>query len=63
KALGTEHPTTLTTVNNIAALFQDMGQHDKALEYFQRALVGREKALGTEHPTTLTTVNNIAALF
>ncbi|KAF8459221.1 hypothetical protein BDZ91DRAFT_852054 [Kalaharituber pfeilii] len=67
KALGTEHPDTLTTVNNIAALFNiwtdNKALYDKALEYCQRALVGREKALGTEHPSTLTTVNNIAALF
>ncbi|KAF8451347.1 Tetratricopeptide repeat-domain-containing protein [Kalaharituber pfeilii] len=74
KALGTEHPDTLTTVHNIGRVFKDMGQHDKALEYYQRALydkaleyyqralVGRQKVLGLDHPDTLVTINYMATL-
>ncbi|KAF8454043.1 hypothetical protein BDZ91DRAFT_802000 [Kalaharituber pfeilii] len=62
KGTGTEHLDTLTIVNNIAALYEAMGQYDKALEYSQRALVGRHKVLGLDHPDTLATINYMATL-
>ena len=46
----------------MAAVFQDKGTYDKALEWFRRTLDGEEKAFGNGHPETLTTVNNMATV-
>ena len=63
KLLGLEHSRTLTSVNNLAAVFQDQGKYEAAEEMNQRALKGREKLLGLEHPDTLVSVNNLASVF
>ena len=61
--LGKDHPDTLSRVNNIATVFQHKGEYDKALNWYQRALDGKEMALGMDHPCTLRTVNNMATVF
>ena len=61
--LGTEHPDTGTTYNNIANVYQVQGDYTKALEYYQKALDIRIKTLGTGHPETGTTYNNIAGVY
>ena len=48
--------------HNIAGVFRDEGEYDKALEWYQRALDGQEKAPGKDHPNTIRTVQNMAAL-
>ncbi len=63
KVLGTEHPATATSYNNIAGVYTRQGQYDKALEWYQKALRIREKVLGTEHPATATSYNNIAGVY
>ncbi|KAK4890549.1 hypothetical protein LTR49_028725, partial [Elasticomyces elasticus] len=60
KALGPEHPHTLTSVSNLAQVLQCQGKYEAAEEMNRRALKGREKALGPEHPHTLTSVSNLA---
>jgi tetratricopeptide (TPR) repeat protein len=60
KALGKEHPHTLTSVNDLALALQDQGKYEAAEQMYRRALDGYEKALGKEHPHTLTSVSNLA---
>ena len=60
--LGKEHPDTLSSVNNLAALLQNRGDYDNAEPLYRRALEARERTLGKEHPDTLSSVNNLAAL-
>jgi nephrocystin-3 len=62
KALGAEHPHSLTSVNNLGNLLREKGDYDGAEALYRRALEGREKALGAEHPDTLSSVNNLGAL-
>ncbi|KAF8461380.1 hypothetical protein BDZ91DRAFT_851079 [Kalaharituber pfeilii] len=62
-ALGADHPDTLSTVDKIARVFHEQGQYNEALEFYERALAGREKALGTDHPDTLTTFDYMARVF
>lgn len=45
------------------SLFQNLGEYEKALEYYMKALAIREKVLGREHPDTATTYNNIGVLY
>jgi type VI secretion system secreted protein VgrG len=52
--LGVDHPDTVRSVNNLAALYQDKGDTAAAEPLFRRALAGFEEALGHDHPETLT---------
>jgi tetratricopeptide (TPR) repeat protein len=63
KALGRDHPHTLSTVHNMASVFKNQGEYIKALEWYQHALDGNEKTLGRDYPHILTTVNSMAAVF
>ncbi|KAF3112319.1 hypothetical protein TWF706_010906 [Orbilia oligospora] len=63
ETLSKNHPSTLSTVNNIALIFSNQSKYDKAIQWYNRALASRKKALGKDHPSTLSTVNNIAAIF
>ena len=49
--------------HNIALVFSKQRQYDKALEWYERALAGKEKALGVDNPDTLTVVHSIAMGF
>ena len=40
-----------------------MGDYEKALPLYQRALEIREKVLGPQHPDVATTLNNLAGLY
>jgi tetratricopeptide (TPR) repeat protein len=63
KALGTEHTSTLSTVNNLGNLYRDQGRLAEAEAMHKRALAGSEKAYGPEHTSTLDTVNNLGVLY
>jgi len=62
KALGSEHPNTATSLNNLALLLPDQGDLAGARPIYERALGIDEKALGPEHPGTATDLNNLAIL-
>ncbi len=62
KALGPEHPDTVTSLNNFALMLRDQGDLAGARPLVERALAIREKALGPEHPDTATSLNNFALL-
>ena len=59
--LGQEHPHTLTSVNNLAALYSTQGRYAEAEPLFQRALQANERAFGEAHPDTLLIRLNLAA--
>ena len=65
KAWGSEHTSTLGTVNNLGNLYHHhhQGKLKKAEEMYQRALKGKKKAWGSEHTSTLDTVNNLGNLY
>ena len=60
--LGSEHPDTLKSVNNLAIVLKAKGDYAAAEPLYRRALAGREKALGPEHPDTLMSVAHLAGL-
>ncbi len=63
KVLGSEHPDTAMSYNNIGGVYDDMGNYTKALKYYGKALAIREKVLGTAHPETATSYNNIGSVY
>ncbi|KAJ5908501.1 hypothetical protein N7495_001183 [Penicillium taxi] len=63
KALGSDHTSTLLTVNNLGLLYSDQGKLDEAEQMYMRALAGYEKALGPDHTWTLGSVHNLGNLY
>ena len=63
RAPGLEHPTVATSLNNLAALYDEQGKYAQAEPLYQRALAIWEKALGPDHPYVATGLNNLALLY
>ena len=59
RELGPEHPSTLTSVNNLGVLLSDKGDDEGAEQLYRRALEVEKKVLGPEHPSTLNSVGNL----
>jgi len=51
-----EHSSTLTSMINLAGVFDSQGKYQAAEEMYRRALELTEKTLGPEHPSTLTSI-------
>jgi tetratricopeptide (TPR) repeat protein len=49
------------SLNNLAALYDSMGNYAAAEPLYKRSLDIREKALGMEHPDVAASLNNLAA--
>ncbi|MGK8511272.1 tetratricopeptide repeat protein [Nocardia asiatica] len=60
RVLGTDHPATLTSRNNLAYAYQETGRVAEAVPLYERNLADRERVLGTDHPATLASRNNLA---
>ena len=50
-------------VNNLARLYLDQKQYQKAELLFQKSLAVKEKALGPDHPDVATSLGNLADLY
>ncbi|KAF6820422.1 Kinesin light chain 5 [Colletotrichum sojae] len=61
--LGQEHPSTLTSMNNLALTYMNQGRWKEAEELFVRVMETRKRVLGEEHPDTLASMNNLASTF
>ena len=63
KHLGDTHPDTITSMNNLAGLYQFQGRYGEAEPLYTKVLQLYEKVLGKEHPSTITSMNNLAMLY
>lgn len=61
--LGKEHPDTLESLNDLAALYRKQRHYDKAEPLFIKAQDGRQRKLGEQHPDTIETIENLAELY
>ena len=61
--LGPEHPSTATSLNNLAELYRSMGRYGEAEPLYARSLEISEAQLGPEYPSTATSLNNLAGLY
>jgi hypothetical protein len=62
RMLGTDHPDTLKSRNNLATAHQDAGRTTEAIPLFERTLADRERVQGTDHPHTNIVRRSLAAL-
>jgi tetratricopeptide (TPR) repeat protein len=62
-AFGKDHVNTALLMNNLAALYDDLGQYAKAEPLYRRSLEIREAKLGRDHPSVATSLNNLARLY
>ncbi|KAK4181990.1 hypothetical protein QBC35DRAFT_479490, partial [Podospora australis] len=60
QVLGAEHPSTLTSMNNLALVLNSQGKYEEAEAMHRQALKLRTQVLDAEHPSTLISMNNLA---
>jgi prophage maintenance system killer protein len=60
KVLGKEHPSTLSSMGNLALVLDSLGKYEEAEQMHRQTLELREKVLGKEHPDTRRSRNNLA---
>jgi hypothetical protein len=63
KAFGNRDPRTLTSLNNLAGLYERQGRDGEAEPLYQEALQLRREVLGPRHPDTLGSLHNLAVLY
>ena len=56
--LEAEHPSTATSLNNLALLYERQGKYEQAEPLYERALQIYEQQLGAEHPSTATSLKS-----
>ncbi|KAK0712753.1 hypothetical protein B0T26DRAFT_651449 [Lasiosphaeria miniovina] len=57
--LGADHPSTLTSMNNLAFTWKYQGLHIEALALMEGCAWARQRALGPRHPDTLSSLATI----
>ncbi|KAI3326449.1 kinesin light chain 1 [Xylariaceae sp. AK1471] len=62
EVLGREHPSTLSSMNNLAMVLRSQGKYEEAEKMHRQTLNLREEVLGREHPFTLNSMNNLALI-
>ncbi len=60
KAVGPDHPTTLTTQGNLAAAYREAGRSPEAIALFEQVRAARVQKFGAEHRATLATLDGLA---
>ena len=60
KTYGAGHPHVATYRNNLGKTWHALGQHEKAIGYYELALPVLEKKLGVDHPSTKKAAENLA---
>ena len=60
--MGDKHPDTLGSMNNLAALLDDMGKRDEVEPLNRECLAAKKETLGDKHPSTLASMKNLASL-
>jgi TIR domain-containing protein/tetratricopeptide repeat protein/NB-ARC domain-containing protein len=60
EVLGDDHPDTLTSASNLAAVLTQMRMHDRARQLNEDTLARRRAVLGEDDPDTLWSASNLA---
>jgi tetratricopeptide (TPR) repeat protein len=62
RALGNDHPDTLMSIGNVAAMLQRKGKLVEAERLQREAFDASRRIFGEDHPHTITYLNNLATL-
>ncbi|KAG9236373.1 kinesin light chain 3 [Amylocarpus encephaloides] len=63
RALGPEHPDTLTSMASLASTYRNQGRWKEAEDLEVQVMETSSRVLGLEHPDTLTSMANLASTF
>ncbi|NEC84678.1 tetratricopeptide repeat protein [Streptomyces sp. SID12501] len=63
RVLGEDHPSTLTSRNNLAYAYQSAGNLSRAIPLYEQTITDMVRVLGEDHPSTLTSRNNLAGAY
>ena len=63
RVLGPEHPDTLASANNLAAIFLQEGKHAQAKDLYTEIVDVKRRVLGPEHPYTLLSLINLSLVY
>ncbi|MGG6295452.1 tetratricopeptide repeat protein [Leptolyngbya sp. AN02str] len=63
QALGSNHPSVASSLNNLANLYRLQGNYAQAEPLYRRSLSIREQALGSNHPNVAQSLNGLASLY
>jgi len=63
RVLGAEHPSTLTSIANLASTFWNQGRWKEAEELEVQVTETKKRVLGAEHPSTLTSMADLASTY
>ena len=61
--LGERHPDTITSLNNLASVYDNQGRYAEAEPLFAQALALAREVLGERHPYTISSLNNLAFVY
>ncbi|KAH7111687.1 hypothetical protein B0J13DRAFT_271862 [Dactylonectria estremocensis] len=59
--LGPGHPSTLSSMANLASTLRNQGRWEEAEKLFVQVMETRKTKLGPDHPSTLTSMDNLAS--
>jgi tetratricopeptide (TPR) repeat protein len=54
---------TAAIYNNLGLVYEAKWQYDKAIEYYEKALVIQKKTVGEDHPDTVNSYNNLGGAY
>ena len=63
RALGRDHPETLTSRHHLAEAYRAAGRTDEAIALHEQNLADHEQVLGPDHPSTLTSRHGLAVAY
>ena len=63
RVLGEDHPSTLTSRNNLAGAYRSAGDVGRAITLYEQTFTATVRVLGEDHPSTLTSRNNLASAY
>ena len=63
KKLGVDHPSTLTSMANLASTYWNQGRWEAAEELDVQVMETSKKKLGVDYPDTLTSMANLASTY
>ena len=63
RTLPANHPSLVTSYNNMAGVYREKGEYSNALSIYQKVLEMQQKTLPADHPALTTSYNNMAVVY